>query len=361
VIEGRVERITPPERRAIRVRCLGLHVLLCAIGLLGLAAVARAQKTDVIVLANGDRVTGEIKYYKQGRITIDTSHSGWISIKWNKILSVESDKMYDVETVDGVHHFGSLAPSDPVGQLTIALGPRTLTVSFFEVFTLAFVGQKFWSRWEGSLDLGFNYTQSSNLVQFNLNGDATYRMRNYQVVTTLSSFFSRQDETTSADRASYALRYDRFLGNRWLAEGGFGLDRNIQLGLKLRASFGLGAGRFLVQENQKQLIAFAGVLGNHEQPVAGEGKLNAEAVVGVRYYYFMYDFPKITISSTLQVYPSITEGGRVRLEAAASAKREIVSDFYLSVSIYDSFDSREPTTGQAKNDWGPTLSIGWQF
>ena len=61
------------------------------------------------------------------------------------------------------------------------------------------------------------------------------------------------------------------------------------------------------------------------------------------------------------MYPSLTEIGRVRLEATGSAKREIVSDFYLALSIFDSFDSRDPTTGQAKNDWGPTLSIGWQF
>jgi hypothetical protein len=198
-------------------------------------------------------------------------------------------------------------------------------------------------------------------VQFNLNADATYRMRNYQIQTALSSFFSRQDDSTSADRANYALRYDRFLGNRWLAEAGIGFDRNIQLGLKLRSSFGIGGGRFLVQENQKQWSVFAGILGNHEQPVQGDGKNNAEAVVGTRYHYFMYDFPKLTLGASVQVYPSITEGGRVRLEATGSAKREIVSDFYLSISIYDSFDSREPTTGQAKNDWGPTLSIGWQF
>src|SRR5262249_22191196 len=220
---------------------------------------------------------------------------------------------------------------------------------------------KFWSRWEGSLDLGFNYTQSSSLVQFNLNFDATYRKRNDQLVTTLSSFLSRQDGETSADRALYSLRYDRFLSPRWVAEAGFGLDRNIQLGLKLRESFGLAAGRFLVQENQKWLNVFVGALGNHEQPVAGEAKFNVEATVGARYSYFMYDFPKVAISASVQVFPTLTESGRVRLEAAASAKREIVSDFYLSLSIYDSFDSKDPTTLQSKNDWGPTLSIGWQF
>ncbi|MET0619906.1 MAG: hypothetical protein ABW056_06485, partial [Thermoanaerobaculia bacterium] len=88
---------------------------------------------------------------------------------------------------------------------------------------------------------------------------------------------------------------------------------------------------------------------------------SAEAAVGGRYTYFMYDFPKLTINAALAVYPSLTISGRVRLEATASVKREIVSDFYLSLSVFDSFDSRDPTTLEPKNDWGPTVSIGWQF
>jgi hypothetical protein len=51
----------------------------------------------------------------------------------------------------------------------------------------------------------------------------------------------------------------------------------------------------------------------------------------------------------------------VRVEALVSVKREIVSDFYLSLSVFDSYDSRDPTTLTAKNDWGPTISIGWKF
>jgi hypothetical protein len=269
--------------------------------------------------------------------------------------------MFDIETIDGVHHYGTLAPSDPPGRLTIASGPQTITVGFFDVFGLAPVYQQFWSRWDGSLDLGFNYTHSSDLVQFNLSFDATYRRRNHQILSNLSSFFSKQEGVTAAERGTFATYYDRFLPKRWLVEGGVGLDRNIQLGLKLRALAGVAFGRYLIQANQKDLVVFAGLTGNREQPVEGDGKYNAEAVVGSRYRYFMYDFPKVTISANLEVFPSLTEGGRVRLEAAASAKREIISDFYLSLSIYESFDSKDPTTGLAKNDWGPTLSIGWKF
>jgi hypothetical protein len=332
-----------------------------AIALPFLPAAVFAQKTDVLVLVNGDRVTGEIKSYSEGRLSVSTDHASTISVKWNKILSISSNKPFDVETIDGVHHYGSLAPSDPAGRLTIVSGPQTVTISFFDVFALAPVRRHFWRRWDGSLDLGFNYTQSSNLVQFNLAAEGRYRERNDQLTANLSSFFSRQDDVTAAERGSFALYYDRFVGKRWLAEGGVGLDRNIQLGLKLRVSAGFGGGRNLVQTNQKQLTVFLGLTGNHEQPVEGEGKYNLEATVGCRYSFFMYDFPKLTISAAVQVYPSLSDAGRVRLEATGSIKREIISDFYLSLSVFDSFDSQDPTTGTARNDWGPVLSIGWTF
>jgi hypothetical protein len=50
-----------------------------------------------------------------------------------------------------------------------------------------------------------------------------------------------------------------------------------------------------------------------------------------------------------------------RSKRQALAKREIIHDFYVSLSLFDSFDSRDPTTQQAKNDWGPVLSVGWTF
>ncbi len=325
------------------------------------AAPVLAQKTDVIVLQGGDRITGEIKDYDQGRLTVDTSHSSWIKIKWSLIVSITSDKIFDVETIDGVHHYGTLAPSDPVGRLTIVEATAPITVAFFDVFDLAPVYQTFWRRWEGSLDLGFNYTQSSNLTQFNLNFEGTYRMKDGQFVTNLSAFFSRQNGVTGAERGAAGILYERFLGNRWILEGGIGLDRNIQLGLKIREFVGLGAGRYVVQTNQSQVLVYAGVTANHEVPVDGANIDSAEGLVGSRYSYFMYDFPKLTVSATAQVFPSLTVSGRVRVEADASVKREIISDFYLAISVFDSFDSKDPTTLQPKNDWGPTISLGWQF
>jgi uncharacterized protein DUF481 len=329
--------------------------------LFGSPSSASAQKTDIIMLENGDRITGEIKSYSQGRLTVDTSAVSYVKIKWSKIVSIQSDKLFDLQTIDGVRRFGTLAPSDPPGKLVIVTVSGSVTLDFFEVFLLSPLYQSFWKRWDGSLDLGFNYTESSNLTQFNLNADGLYRKPTFSLESALSITYSRQNGVTGASRGTYSLNYFRFLSDRWFLITGAGLDRNVQLGLSLRTLVGLGGGRNLIQTNQTLLAAYAGVSVNHENPIEGESKYNSEAVIGGKYSYFMYDFPKLTISSSLAVYPSLTESGRVRLEASASAKREIVSDFYISLSVFDSFDSKDPSTGNSKNDWGPTLSIGWTF
>ena len=49
-------------------------------------------------------------------------------------------------------------------------------------------------------------------------------------------------------------------------------------------------------------------------------------------------------------------------EAAAEKRpEEVVEDFFLTVSVYNSFDSEPPVEGVEKNDWGLNTSVGWSF
>ena len=187
-------------------------------------------------------------------------------------------------------------------------------------------------------------------------------MRESQFVTELSAFFSRQNDVTAASRGSFGLAYDRFLGTHWVAEALVGLDRNIQLGLDLRETVGVGGGRYLMRTNQSSLIVLARLHGQPRDSGRRRGHRTARKPWSAAATPTSCTTSRSSrFDATSAVYPSLTISGRVRVEAAASVKREIVSDFYLSLSIFDSFDSRDPTTLTAKNDWGPTVSIGWKF
>ena len=65
------------KKTAITWTCLAaILILFC------LAPVARAAKTDVVVLINGNDVTGEIKSLEFGELRYSTDSMGTVSIDW---------------------------------------------------------------------------------------------------------------------------------------------------------------------------------------------------------------------------------------------------------------------------------------
>ena len=323
--------------------------------------VGGAPSIDFVDLINGDRISGEIKSYKEGRLFV-SAPEGDINIKWNKIVSIRSSKLFEVETTDASHLFGSLAPSDPPGRLVVAMATGPVTISFTDVVALAPLFQTFFRRIDGTFDLGFNYTNASKLLQFNVSSDATYRKPKFEFLSDLSIFYSRQNGETTSQRGNLDLTYFKFLKGWWLLGGGLGFENNRDLGLKLRSTVGLSVGRFFVQTNRTSLPVTAGILASHEVALSGDSNDNLDAFVDARYSTFTYDYPKLWFDAYVRVIPGLTDAPRMRVNANASFKREVVvKDFYLSLSFFYTYDSRPPSSGASKSDWGPILSIGWTF
>ena len=334
---------------------------LAGLCLLAPAGAVLAQKTDVIVLFNGDHVTGEIKSYAAGRLSVGTDIGSDLSLKWNRITSITSDKEFEVESTDGTYRYGALAPSTPPGKLVVVSEGKSVELEFLDVVRISPIHQTFWRRWDGSLDLGFNYTQASSIVQLNLNANAIFRRPTFAATASINTFFSSQDGVPSSQRANFTLGYQKFLKDRWLMAGFGGPIATSTWVSACAVTIGAGYGRYLDPDESHHVRRDPRHLAGPRGPGHRTSSYETAAVLGAQFSTFTYDFPKITVNSTLQVLPYLTDSGRVRIEFNAQAKREIVRDFYLSLSIFDSYDSRDPSTQQSKNDWGPVLSIGWTF
>ena len=86
------------------------------------------------------------------------------------------------------------------------------------------------------------------------------------------------------------------------------------------------------------------------------------AALSGNYHFFLYNYPKTDISVALSVLPGITDWPRVRVNFNGSLKREIITDFTVNFSIFDSYDSKPAGGTEAANhDFGIILSVGWTF
>jgi hypothetical protein len=231
-----------------------------------------------------------------------------------------------------------------------------------EVTLITPIGASFWSKLDGSIDVGFNYTRSSGVAQLYLNSETVYRKPASSMRLGASITLTRADnEEGRDDRGWLEASYLRYPWHRWFFAGAGRLETNESLGLELRSQIGGAVGPRLVNSNRAQLTLGGGLAFNDERGVDVEPTQNVEGLFALRWSYYTYDRPKTNVDVSAQYYPSLSNLGRHRLQLDAGINRELWKDFFLSVSLYNTYDSRPPNPDANTNDIGVVLSVGWSY
>ena len=321
---------------------------------------ATAADTDLVVLRNGDRIHGEIKGLEYGRLEFKTTTMGTLEIEWDKIVELASPSFFEIETTDGARYYGSFERVS-AGQLGVNLEGQTTPLDLWRVVRIRPIKSSFWDRLDGSVSLGASYTKSSEIGQGSLSISVGARRRKYEFSTKFDTTITVQPDQADQSRTAGSVGYLRLLRNRWYVPGTVRFERNTELGLDLRSSVGAGLGRYFLQSNRSVLRGGSGLLLNEENPVEGESTANVEAFAGTTYSYFTYDTPKTNVSTTFLLYVSLNVSGRYRTEFDLSLQREIVRDFTVGMTAYDSYDSKPPAGSTSGHDLGISLTVGWTF
>ena len=352
-------RLKPGPTRLIH------HANRCVVAIalvLVFCAEAQAQRTDVVTLSNGDRVTGEIINLNRGRLEFKTDDAGTLYLEWDKLASVVAARLFEIEIEDGTQYLGSLGAA-PARSIIVVGAAVTTPLQMPVVTRISPIGRSFWQKIDGSVDAGFSYTRSSGVAQLNANWNQAYRQPAFTFRTALSLTATEktEDDEGRDDRGSFEASFLRYPWKRWFFTVVGRFETNESLGLTLRSQFGGAVGPRLVNTNRAQLALGAGVVVNDERGVDVEPTQNVEALFLFGWSFFTYDRPKTTLDVTTQYYPSLSDPGRNRIQVDAAVKQEILKDFFVSVSGYNTFDSRPPNPAFSNNDVGVVLSVGWSY
>jgi putative salt-induced outer membrane protein YdiY len=340
---------------------------LAGLVMLGCASPALADKTDIVHLKNGDRVTCEIKNLERGRLKVSTDSMSTVYIEWKDILRISSKELYVVEMQDGSRLQGTLSATDANNQLLLHDGaPETgddKLVSMAEVVWLdpLKLDKKIIKRWDGSVSAGFDTTKANSDTSLSASFDARRRAEDFLLNFAGSVYSRSQDGTEDSLRADFSSVYRGLLEDRWYWAALGTLERNDELGIDLRTLGGGGYGRFLVQTGRTLWSLTGGLAVVNEQRTGNEdAETSVEAFLNTDYEFFTYDTPKTTLTTSLTIFPSLTESGRVRGNLDFALRRELIEDLFVEISIYDSYDSKPPEDGE-KNDYGIVTSLGYTF
>ena len=321
---------------------------------------AQAQKNDTIYLNNGDRLTGELKKFEYGLLFLKTDAMQTVNIEFDRISTMYSAKQFEIRTTSGLRYFGSLMNSNIPGTVNIITPDDTVPRPMWSIVQITSIKNQFFQRIDGSVSMGLSYTKATDVLQYNVAATATYRTTNYSTTFDMSSILSEVDSLISRNN-DIGISVTRFLKGKWLAAVQVIDQQNSELDLDQRLQVGVGGGYDFVRNNSHRLSFLTGLLANRERTIeeALESK-NIELLLSAQYKWFKYKHPKIDISSSFNIYPSLSTRGRTRLEYDLSSKIEILKDLFFDLTIYDNFDS-VASGSPSKNDWGIITSLGYTF
>jgi hypothetical protein len=316
-------------------------------------------KTDIIVLKNGDRVTGEVIRQEAGLLELNTDTMGRIYIEWRFISEIISNKKHSVETVDGVRWLGQLEKPEEGDHIVVKTTSGTMEFDPDDVVSIWPVEATFWDKVDLDASLGFDYANSTEIFNFMLAVDFKHTTEDRQTEASLRS------DITTQNSADDQLRNQAQISHKYLLSKGryrtyFGsLEANDAIGLDLRASAGGGIGQYFLKTNRQWLTLTGGLLASHEIPMEGDSKNSLEAVGSVRYRYFRFGVPERRLDTTLSIIPSVTDWGRVRLDLRSTFKLEFFKDLFWAMEIYATHDSDPVSIDAEKSDYGVVASLGW--
>lgn len=318
--------------------------------------------TDIVVIKNGDRLTGEVKGLSRGRLSFKTDATGTINIEWNDVARLITDHNIQVEMISGLRYFGHLVEADEDFYIVVdtETGPAALLNE--RVVKMDPIDMQGLRDIDIDVSIGYNFTKASDVTQFNVGANASYRTRQRIMSANFSSLISDSAGNETSQRQTLGFNYTRLRANRWLNDGTLSFERNDELGLNFRTTIGSGGGRILKQSSHSLFIVKAGLQATRENLVAEpDDKDSLEAYATAQWDWYRYDSPELDLSTSFQIIPSITESGRVRSEFDTTFKWEIVGDLFWKLEVYSSHDNQPQSPEGASSDYGIITSVEYDF
>ena len=346
----------------LRIYSTFVFIVLLAVPVLG------REKTDVIYLNNGDRVTCEIKSFDSGVLYISIDYLlGTQSLEWSKVQRVESKQLFIVKTTDGRSYVGTLSTAATGGEqpikVAIAEPGQSVTLNGPELAQITQTSESLWRRFNGSINTGIIYTKGNQATQYSLSSEVTYPRERWTASANASSTLSSSVGSNTSTHNDFGANFRRLLPwENWFYSVAGNFLQSSEQSIQLQTTLDGGIGRYLKNTHATQISVLAGIAWqsiNYDQSNGSVPRQNvAAAEIGTRLRFFRFDKTEFDLSTG--VFPALSQGGRVHITTNAAYYVKMFSNLKWNVSFYGNWDNRPPP-GLSGSDYGTSSGLGWTF
>src|SRR5215472_14463108 len=224
------------------------------------------ENTDVIIMKNGDHLTGQIKSLYEGVLYVGLPYViQTLSVDWLQVAQLKSKQLFLVKTQDGSVYKGLINSTEtPAGrpleiQVAETAGNKVVLDSA-RIVEVTETSEKFFQRFTGGVNFGTIYSKGNQSVQYNLSGLAAYPRERWGAQAGINSNLSTASGTSTSTRNQLTFGWIHLLPWNNYFYGVFdGLLQSSEQGIARQNYIGAGIGRYLMNTNRATIAVLGGL------------------------------------------------------------------------------------------------------
>jgi putative salt-induced outer membrane protein YdiY len=182
-----------------------------------------AAGADVVVLKNGDRITGRIIKMESKRLEIDPGYADIMKIKWEDVRSIVSERPMSIKLFGEADMPGESGErrADRIFLHTLSEGGP---IRLQDVRAINLTEQDY----RGYISAGGNQSSGNTKTQaVNISGSLTYRKREHRFIVDGKYNRAQANQQDTANNGAISVKYDHFVASR-VYVGGFDVIESDQ-------------------------------------------------------------------------------------------------------------------------------------
>lgn len=317
-------------------------------------------QADVVELANGDRLSGEVVKIEAGAVTVNTAHSGEVKIGVADVAGIEMEKPLGFLLLNGEAVQGRLHRQGEELWLDTG-GPEARAITLAEIES-AGVPEVAWSRLVGLSLLG----SLGNTVSAALGGKAeatrTTKWNKFAIGVRGDYQERREDNGGTKSRSATVqnafgrIRFDQQLTKRFYVGVFDDVEHDFFKDIRLRNRVGVGPGYRFLDTPAFFLSGFVGIAHTFVDFRKSPDANFATAVFSEEFRWKISDMQ--LVYQLLDIYPNLQNGSDWTLRAEAGFRQTVFAGLFLDLNLIDEYN-HAPAPGRKTNDIRYSVSLGY--
>jgi len=321
---------------------------------------------DVIVMKNGDRITGSIKKIWDGDVFIEPAYADEFSVDQVEIAYMEADRKFDLELADGSTMVGSLVGADADGNQLVIVDGQERAIPMSQLAELEEPEDAY--DWSTHADLNSTFN-SGNTNNSNVTLTADIMLKRNKHTNFLDLLWQNEEQKIDGvtsqvkDRERFRYNYNYDVGDPWFLGSSASYERDPVKGLDYRYNIVPAAG-YNFWDDAGRSLGFQLGAGYQAEETTDETGIRTEedGAVAAFLLRFRYDFNDPDMELYLNNTTTAAFYGRnnVVTQFNAGTRYEITDLLYLNFEFLLDYET-EPVEGAKNEDISVLFGFGLEF